>query len=133
MTSTVEYKGELRTEAVHLKSSNSQFSDAPTDNQGKGENFSPTDLIATALAQCALTIMGIKARDLNIDILGSKAEVIKEMGSNPRKIDAIKIKLMMSYSPSEKERIILERSALTCPVALSLHNSIQQELSFTWK
>ncbi len=132
MTSTVVYQGELRTEAIHVKSNNVQYSDAPVDNQGKGENFSPTDLVATALAQCALTIMGIKARDLGIDISGSKAEVLKAMSSNPRKIGQITISLHMKGNPSDKNITILERTALTCPVALSLHDSVKQEINFIW-
>ncbi len=133
MTSTVVYQGDLRTEAVHLKSKVSQYSDAPIDNQGKGESFSPTDLVATALAQCALTIMGIKARDLGIDISGSKAEILKVMGDKPRKIDTIQIILNMKGSANDKQKTILERSGLTCPVALSLHDSVNQEIKFFWK
>ncbi len=132
MTSTVLYQGELRTEAVHQKSQVTLLSDAPTDNQGKGESFSPTDLIATALAQCVLTIIGIKARDLGIDITNSKAEILKIMADKPRKIDTIHINLKMLGNPSDKNKIILERAGLTCPVALSLHESVKQNITFQW-
>jgi uncharacterized OsmC-like protein len=133
MTSKVNYLGELRTEAIHLKSNTVIHSDAPTDNQGKGEKFSPTDLVATALAQCLLTIMGIKARDMDIDISGSSANVLKAMASKPRKIDSITIEVTMKGGCSDKEKTILERAALTCPVALTLHDTVQQDIRFHWE
>ena len=102
MTSTVIYLGALRTEATHLASSQKLTTDAPKDNQGKGEAFSPTDTVATALASCLLTIMGIKARDLNIDLQGTKAEVHKIMGTTPRRITEIKIDIHFSNSFDDK-------------------------------
>ena len=132
MTSTVIYLSALRTEATHLASSQKLTTDAPKDNQGKGEAFSPTDTVATALASCLLTIMGIKARDLNIDLQGTKAEVHKIMGTTPRRITEIKIDIQFSNSFDDKIKTVLERAARTCPVANSLHPDLKQNLSFIW-
>ena len=132
MTSTVIYLGALRTEATHLASSQKLTTDAPKDNQGKGEAFSPTDTVATALASCLLTIMGIKARDLNIYLQGTKAEVHKIMGTTPRRITEIKIDIHFSNSFDDKIKTVLERAARTCPVANSLHPDLKQNLSFIW-
>ncbi|HAS19029.1 MAG TPA: osmotically inducible protein OsmC [Flavobacteriaceae bacterium] len=132
MTSTVIYLGALRTEATHSASSQKLTTDAPKDNQGKGEAFSPTDTVATALASCLLTIMGIKARDLNIDLQGTKAEVHKIMGTTPRRITEIKIDIHFSNSFDDKIKTVLERAARTCPVANSLHPDLKQNLSFIW-
>ena len=108
MTSTVAYLGNLRTTATHLASEKIIITDAPVDNQGKGEAFSPTDLVATALASCLITIMGIKARDLEVDIEGTKAEVKKIMGTNPRRIVEIKIAVSLPNAFDEKTQKILE-------------------------
>ncbi|MBF12392.1 MAG: osmotically inducible protein OsmC [Flavobacteriaceae bacterium] len=132
MTSNVTYLGELRTNAVHLASENSFITDAPLDNQGKGEAFSPTDIVSTALASCLLTIMGIKARDLGIDIAGTTAKVSKIMTSNPRRINEIKIAISISKSFDTKTQSLLERAALKCPVANSLHPDLNQNISFNW-
>lgn len=130
MTSKVVYKGDLRTECEHLGSKAKFFTDAPVDNQGKGEAFSPTDTVATALASCMITIMGIKARDLNLDIKNSYAEVVKEMSANPRRISGIKVDVFMKGTFSEKEKTILENAAKTCPVIESLHPEIDKQISF---
>ena len=111
MTSNVTYLGELRTNAVHLASENSFITDAPLDNQGKGEAFSPTDIVSTALASCLLTIMGIKARDLGIDIAGTTAKVSKIMTSSPRRINEIKIAISISKSFDTKTQSLLEHAA----------------------
>ena len=132
MTSTVTYLGDLRTNATHLASKSDFITDAPIDNQGKGEAFSPTDTVATALASCLLTIMGIKARDLNIDITNTKAEVTKVMASNPRRINEIKITVNFSKRFDQKIQKILEKAALTCPVSHSLHPDLNQNISFNW-
>jgi putative redox protein len=132
MTSNVTYLGELRTNAVHLASENSFITDAPLDNQGKGEAFSPTDIVSTALASCLLTIMGIKARDLGIDIAGTTAKVSKIMTSSPRRINEIKIAISISKSFDTKTQSLLERAALKCPVANSLHPDLNQNISFNW-
>lgn len=130
MTSRVTYKGELRTECVHLQSKNKFITDAPVDNQGKGEAFSPTDTVATALASCMLTIMGIKAQDLGNDISGSYAEVTKYMESNPRRISGIKVDVFVKGSMTDKDKTILENSARSCPVMHSIHPDIRKDITF---
>lgn len=133
MTSTVEYLGDLRTRATHLKSGQSFITDAPTDNEGKGEAFSPTDLCATSLATCMLTVMGISARNRNVDISGAKAEVTKIMASDPRRIARIEIRLLMppgAYTDVEKR--VLDTAARTCPVALSLGEGVEQAIELVW-
>lgn len=128
----VEYLGELRTQGTHLKSGIQIITDAPLDNNGKGEAYSPTDLVASALASCMITIMGIQANKKGWDIKGVNAEVEKIMHANPRKIAAVRIQLVFPPStPKDAEsRSILEQAALTCPVALSLNTDIRQEVSF---
>ncbi|WP_340063674.1 OsmC family protein [Ascidiimonas aurantiaca] len=132
MTSTVTYAGDLRTVCVHLKSGNEFITDAPTDNNGKGAAFSPTDTVATGLASCMLTVMGIKARELEIDLTGASATVTKVMASNPRRIAAIKVVFNINNHPDIKTRKILEHTANTCPVHYSLHPDIQKEVIFNW-
>lgn len=133
MISTVTYLGDLRTEARHIKSGNIIMTDAPTDNKGKGEAFSPTDLTATSLASCILTIMGIAAREHKIDIKGTTAEVHKFMNSQPRYISEIRIHLQMPPKLySDKEKKILERAAHHCPVALSLGDKTQETIEISW-
>lgn len=132
MTSKVTYKGNLRTECVHLKSGNAFITDAPTDNNGKGEAFSPTDTVATALASCMLTMMGIKARDLGHDLEGTTAMVTKHMASDPRRIAKIEVVLDFPSSPDAKTKTILERTANTCPVHYSLHPDIEKDITFNW-
>ena len=133
MTSTVQYLGELRTEATHLFSGTKIITDAPLDNQGKAEAFSPTDLCATSLASCALTIMGISARNHGIDMDGARAEVTKVMASDPRRIHQVIIKFIMPEKPyTEIQRQILEKAARTCPVSFSLAEGVQQVMEFAW-
>lgn len=133
MTSKVTYLGSLRTEAEHLKSGEKIITDAPTDNNGKGEAFSPTDLLATSLANCAVTIMGIAANNHEINIDGTLAEVTKHMGTDPRRVVQIDVKITMpSKGYSSKERKILEAAAHTCPVSKSLHPDLIQNISFVW-
>lgn len=133
MTSKVTYISELRTECLHLRSSNTYITDAPVDNNGKGEAFSPTDTVATGLASCMLTVMGIKARDLKLKLDGSTAEVTKIMASNPRRISEIKIVLHMNVAADQKQHTILERTGLNCPVHHSLHPDIKKDIQFNWK
>ena len=132
MTSKVIYKGALRTEATHIRSGNTIITDAPTDNKGKGEAFSPTDLVATALASCMLTIMGIKADEMNINIKGTSAEVKKIMTAGPRRIAQVIIVINIPISADEKTKNILEKAALTCPVDKSLSNSMIRDIKFIW-
>lgn len=133
MTSKVTYIGDLRTTSVHLQSGTEILSDAPKDNHGKGEAFSPTDLVANSLATCMISIMGIKSRDLNVDLTGSTVEVSKIMQAEPRKIAKIITVLNMNIAADEKTKTILERAAMTCPVMLSLHPDIEKEVTFNWK
>lgn len=133
MTSKVVYLGDLQTKATHIKSGETFITDPPVDNNGKGEAFSPTDIVATALANCAMTIMGIAAANHGIDIDGMEAEIIKHMAADPRRISGIDVKITMPPKDySSKERSILEHAALTCPVAKSLHPDLIQNFTFTW-
>ena len=132
-TSEVIYVGELRTEATHLRSGTVILTDAPVDNHGKGEAFSPTDLVATALGSCMVSIMGILADKHDIDIVDTKIEIVKQMASDPRRFCAVDVDLYMpNKTYSDKEKSMLEHSARTCPVAKSLHPDIQQNISFHW-
>lgn len=132
-TSKVTYLGELRTSSIHLQSGSEIISDAPLDDNGKGEAFSPTDTVANGLASCMFTVMGIKARDLGVDFSNSTAEVTKIMGTEPRRIVEIQVIFNMSIAVDEKTKTILERTALTCPVLFSLHPDIKKEVTFNWK
>ncbi|WP_433816250.1 OsmC family protein [Flavobacterium johnsoniae] len=133
MTSKVTYLGDLRTKSIHIQSGSEIISDAPLDNNGKGEAFSPTDTVANALASCMMTIMGIKARDLEVDFAGSTAEVTKIMNAEPRRIGAIEIVFQMKSNADEKSKTILERAAMTCPVFLSLSSEIEKNVTFNWE
>lgn len=132
-TSKVTYLGDLRTSSMHLQSGSVIVSDAPLDNNGKGEAFSPTDTVANGLTSCMFTVMGIKARDLDIDFSGSTAEVTKIMGTEPRRITEIHVTFHFSIHPEDKIKTILERTAMTCPVFYSLHPEIKKEIVFNWK
>ena len=132
-TSRITYTGGLRTSSVHLKSGTEIITDAPVDNQGKGEAFSPTDLLATSLGNCMLTIVGIAASTHGFNIDGATAEITKVMGENPRRVIEIDVNLQFpSNNYSDKEKEIIERSAKTCPVAFSLHPAIKQEITFSY-
>lgn len=133
MTSRITYLGDLRTTSVHLQSGTEILSDAPTDNHGKGEAFSPTDLVANALGSCMISIMAIKSKDLNVDLVGSTIEITKVMQAEPRKIAKIIVVLNMPIAVDEKTRIILERAAMNCPVLLSLNADIEKDVTFNWK
>ncbi len=127
-TSKITYTGELRTTSLHLKSGIEIITDAPVDNQGKGEAFSPTDLLATSLWNCMLTIVGIAARTHGFNIDGTTAEITKVMGENPRRVAEIIVDLQFPANGySDKEKEIIERAAKTCPVAYSLHPDIKQQ------
>lgn len=133
MTSKVTYLGDLRTSSVHLQSGTEILSDAPKDNHGKGEAFSPTDLLANALGSCMISIMAIKSRDLDLDLTGSTIDVTKIMQAEPRKIAKIEIVMNMSIAVDEKNKTILERVAMNCPVLLSLNPDIEKDIVFHWK
>ena len=132
-TSKVTYLGGLRTSSIHLQSGSEIISDAPIDNNGKGEAFSPTDTVANGLVSCMFTVMGIKATDLGVDFSGSTAEVTKIMAAEPRRISQIHVAFHMNLDTDEKTKTILERTAMTCPVHYSLHPDIKKEIVFNWK
>ena len=132
-TSKVTYLGNLRTSSIHLASGSEIISDAPIDNNGKGEAFSPTDTVANTLASCMFTVMGIKARDLEVDFSNSTAEVTKVMGTEPRRITEIHVTFTMNVSVLDKEKTILERTAMTCPVFNSLHPDIKKVIQISMK
>ncbi len=129
----VEYQGDLHCRALHGPCRAELNTDAPTDNQGRGESFSPTDLVATALGTCMLTVMGILARTLNLDIAGATATVEKEMTSTaPRRIQSLTVKIHVPHALSPEDRQKLQRAAHTCPVHKSLHPDIHTPIEFTW-
>tara|TARA_B100002051_G_scaffold136619_1_gene129794 strand:+ start:840 stop:1241 length:402 start_codon:yes stop_codon:yes gene_type:complete len=132
MISKVTYKGSLRTEAIHVQSGNTIITDAPIDNHGKGEAFSPTDLVATALASCMLTIMGIVANRNHLKINGTTAEIEKIMGANPRRINEIKISIRFNENFDKKTKRKLENAALTCPVSNSLNEKLNESIKFIY-
>ena len=132
-TATVIYLGELRTENTHLRSGNKIITDAPVDNKGKGEAFAPTDLVATALADCIITIMGIRAEALGLDLKGTRLEVDKVMNENPRRIKEIIIDIFFpEIEISDKNKASLERIVDHCPVAQSLHPDVKQNIRIHW-
>ena len=132
LISRIEYTGELRNEATHLRSGQTITTDAPTDNNGKGEAFSPTDLLATSLGVCMLTVMGIKARSLGFDLEDASAEVVKVMDSNPRRVAEIGVKLTLKNNCDNSTRKVLEQIGLNCPVAKSLSSELVQNITFNW-
>lgn len=131
-TATARYAGHLRTEATHVASGNTILTDAPVDNHGRGEAFSPTDLVSAALGSCMMTIMGIVAERQQLDLTGVTYSVTKHMAAEPRRIRQIDVAFRMPASLTEKERTILENAARTCPVALSLNPEIQQQVQFEY-
>ncbi|MBJ7882356.1 OsmC family protein [Gelidibacter salicanalis] len=132
MTSKVVYLGDLRTECTHEQSGNAFITDAPTDNNGKGLAFSPTDTVATGVASCMMTVMGIKARDMHVDMTGTTAEVTKTMASNPRRISKIEVVMTLPFEADQKTKTILENIGNTCPVLNSLHPDIEKAITFNW-
>ena len=125
------YLGKLRTEALHLKSADRIITDAPTDNHGRGEAFSPTDLVCASLCSCMMTIMGIRASKHSIVLEGLEADITKHMTAAPRQIAKIEIAFRLAHTnATEEQRAMLRDAALHCPVALSLNPEIKQEISF---
>lgn len=134
MTASIIYKGHLRCECTHLQSGSRIETDAPTDNRGKGERFSPTDTLCVSLATCMITTMGIRCEDMQVDISGSRLEVTKHMLSEPRRIGKIEINLYLPGKHiSEKDRVVLEKIADNCPVMKSLHPDLIVQSSFVWE
>ena len=132
MTASIIYTGNLRCEAEHIQSKSEIETDAPTDNRGKGERFSPTDLLCVSLATCMLTTMGIKAADMNVDITNAKAEVTKHMASEPRRVAKIEIAVSLPANDNEKEKLILEKTGSNCPVIKSIHPDIELVINYKW-
>jgi uncharacterized OsmC-like protein len=131
---TVTYQGSLRNQAKHLRSGNTLTTDAPLDNNGKGEAFSPTDLLCTSLATCMITLMGITAESKGITLGEIAADIEKVMASNPRRVSEIHIVLrIQNMNFTDREKTILEQAAMTCPVAKSLHPEIQQQVHFLYE
>lgn len=132
-TMSLTYRGDLRVECTHDESGATFMTDAPRDNNGKGEAFSPTDLCATAVAACAMTIIGIYARNHDVDVNGMTATATKEMSANPRRIGKIEVTFVMpDREYSDKQKTLIERAAHTCPVHLSLHPDVEQIFTFKW-
>ena len=129
-TSSSIYSGDLRTESVHTQSGETYITDAPVDNEGKGEAFSPTDIVASALANCMLTIMGIVSKRKGLIIKGTEAKVEKVMGTEPRRIKEIKIDFYLPSNFSQNQRKLLEKAAINCPVAKSLSTDLTQTIKF---
>ena len=135
MTSHVVYEGDLRTTCIHLRSTSSFETDAPTDNHGKGERFSPTDLMATSLATCMLTVMGIKARSMELDLKGIEVDVEKIMKAEPRRIGNINLTFQIPENLKEideSKKNILKHIAHTCPVAQSINPEIKVHIEWNW-
>jgi putative redox protein len=133
-TAKTKYLGDLRTEIIHVRSGSVITTDAPVDNKGKGENFSPTDMVASALGSCIFTIMGIAAREHGFSIDGASCKITKIMTDSPRKISEIKIDFdFTGNSYTDKQKKILEYCVKTCPVALTLNESVFQNVSMLFK
>lgn len=133
-TAHVRHLGELRTEALHVRSGQRFITDAPVDNKGRGEAFSPTDLLATSLAACMITTMDIVAREHGIALKGVAARVVKHMAASPRRVQRIEVELEMDGSSlSREERLLMEQTAHGCPVAMSLHPDLVQEMRFLYR
>ena len=133
MTSSVLYSGELRTVCTHLQSGSAIETDAPVDNNGKGERFSPTDLLATSLATCMVTVMGIKARSMGFDLNGIKVDVEKKMNADPRRVAGINLTYTIPealQNVTEKDKTILKNTGLNCPVQKSLHPDILVQIDW---
>lgn len=132
MTASVIYKGDLRCECTHLQSGTVIETDAPTDNRGKGQRFSPTDTICVALATCMITTMGIRANDMQVNLEGTRIDVTKHMLSDPRRIGKIEIVLHLPAGIAEKDQMILQKIGDTCPVMKSLHPDLEVVTAYKW-
>ena len=132
MTASIIYKGHFRCECTHLQSGTVIETDAPTDNRGKGERFSPTDSLCVALATCVVTTMALKATDMQIELAGTSIAVTKHMLSDPRRIGKIDVILTLPATADEKDRLILQRVGDNCPVAKSLHPDLEVNIEYHW-
>jgi len=133
MTASLVYTGNLRCEVQHIQSGTTIETDAPTDNRGKGEKFSPTDLLCVSLATCMLTTMAIKAGELQVDITNSRADITKHMLSDPRRVGKIEITVSLPVNGSERDRKILEKTGDNCPVMKSIHPDIELLINYKWE
>jgi uncharacterized OsmC-like protein len=133
MTASIIYKGELRCECTHLQSGTVIETDAPTDNRGKGERFSPTDTVCVALATCMITTMGIRSADMGIDLTNTSLEVTKQMLADPRRIGKIEVTLLFPVlNIEEKDRLVLQKIGDNCPVMKSLHPDLEVVVTYKW-
>ena len=132
MTASITYTGNLRCKAEHIQSKSTVETDAPTDNKGKGEKFSPTDLLCVSLATCMLTTMAIKANELMVDITSATAEVTKHMLGDPRRVGKIEVSVNLPEIETEKNKKILEKTGDNCPVMKSIHPDIEVSLKYNW-
>jgi putative redox protein len=134
MTATIVYEGQLRCQATHNQSGTVIETDAPTDNRGKGERFSPTDLLCVSLGTCVITTMGIKAADMGIDLSGTTLQIQKHMLSDPRRVGRVDVILGFpaTLKLDEKDRVILQRTGDNCPVRKSIHPDIQNDIIYNW-
>ena len=134
MTASIIYHGDLRCQATHLQSGTVIESDAPTDNRGKGEKFSPTDLLCVSLGTCIITTIALKARELSLGVSDTRIEVTKHMLNDPRRVGQIDVivKFPSSLSVEEKDKTVLERTGNNCPVARSIHPDIKANISYEW-
>lgn len=132
-TAYIKYLGELRTAATHIRSGTEIITDAPLDNHGKGAAFSPTDLVSSALVSCMMTVIGIMANAHGIDVSDMEGESLKIMGTNPRRITGVEVELRFPRAYTEHNRVLIERTARTCPVAMSLHPDLQQTITFVYE
>ena len=134
MTASIIYQGDLRCQATHLQSGTLIESDAPSDNRGKGEKFSPTDLLCVSLGTCIITTLAIKAKDLNIDVKDTDIEVTKHMLNDPRRVGQVdvNVKFPQSIIIEEKDKVVLERTGNNCPVAKSIHPDIKLNITYEW-
>ena len=134
MTASIIYQGDLRCEATHLQSGTVIGSDAPTDNHGKGEKFSPTDLLCVSLGTCIITTIAIKAKDLNINVKDTAIEVTKHMLNDPRRVGQVdvSVKFPGSFTIDEKDKVVLEKTGNNCPVAKSIHPDIKVNIVYEW-
>jgi len=132
MTASIRYTGNLRCEVEHTQSKTTIETDAPTDNRGKGEKFSPTDLLCVSLGTCMLTTMAIKANDMDVDITSATADVTKHMYSDPRRVGKIEVAVNLPKIESEKDRKILQKTGDNCPVIKSIHPDIELAIVYKW-
>lgn len=134
MTASLVYEGDLRCSITHLQSGTLIETDAPTDNKGKGERFSPTDLLCVSLATCIVTTMALKAREMDIELKNTKVDIIKHMLSDPRRVGQIDVTINFpsTLQAEEKDKIILERTGNNCPVAKSLHADVKTNIQYNW-